>query len=385
MPVPQVGDDVTSLIPQVGEDVTALMEPVASHDPAPERSLADKAVDVLPLLGGIGGGILGAPTGPGAIGTAALGGAAGQAVRRIIQTLQGRRSADADTPLSVGGDLAGAGAEQGVGQAVGMGAGAVLAKGAKLAMRGALGAQQAVRTKFPTVDLEKIALREGVGLGADVGAKAAAAHQSVGAAGRAADAAGAAKIQPSEMVSGLRKLYDKAGQVRRPDAQKEIVEAANDARKAFRGGVSVEDALAIKSDTAAQAAEVMQGAANPRAASTTKKVLGSMSRATGDAAKSRSPEVASALRQSQELMALEKAMKAAGGPSRLRMIAGAGAGVGSGMATGDLRDGVTGALGTYALTSPRALGLLAQLLAKGTPVGREGTRLLASLMASHDE
>lgn len=362
--------------------------PVSSHEavPTPDeaRTWTDTAVDALPLIGGMAGGMAGAALGPLAIGTAAIGGAGGEGFRRTINALRGK-GVDASAGETIAG-ITRSGAEQGIGQAVGMGAAAGLAKAGKLAMRGAVGAQTALRRKFPTVDLEDIALREGVGLpGTDIPKAASAASKGVSAAGRAADAGGAAKIQPREITKGLRPLYDRATQTRRPDAQREIVEAANSVRNTFRGGIGVEDALATKSDLASQASQVMQGAANPRSASTAKKILGAESRALGKAAKARGPGVGEALERSQELMALEEAVKSMANPSRLRLVIGGGAGAASGFGSGDPLQGVQSGLAMYALTSPRSLSLLGQLLAKGAPVGREGARLLATLMSSHDE
>lgn len=386
MPVPQIGEDVTALMPDIGSDVTALMSSPEPEPAGEERTWTDTAVDALPIVGGVLGGIVGAPLGPLAVSTAAIGGAGGEGFRRAINSLRGKTNAAEETPGRVLRAVGEAGVEQGAAQGLGMG----VARGVQLAgrgaMRGALGAQSALRRKFPTVDLEAVALREGVGLpGANIAGKAKAAHEGVSAAGRAADAAGAPKIQPREMTRGLRKLYDQAGKARQPGIQQQIVEEAGNVRKTFRGGVPVDDAMAVKSEWAAQSREAMQGAANPKSASTNKKVLASLSRSTGDAVKTRSPEIASALTRSQEMMALEKALQAMSTPSGLRMLVSGASGVGSGITSGDPVKGLAGAASTYALTSPQGLGLLAQLLSRSAPAAKQAPRGLMALLASHED
>lgn len=377
MPSPQIGEDVTDLMPDVGQDVTSLM------GDGEDRTWTDTAVDAMPAIGSGIGGLIGLPLG-GPVGAgigAAIGGAGGEGWRQIVQKVRGKgtlptREVRAKSMLKQG-------AIGGASELTGLAAARGAAMAGKGLMRGAMGAQTAIRRRFPTVDLERIALREGVGPRLSVSARSVAANDAVPLAGRAADAAGAAKVQPREMTAGLRGLYDKAKQTRMKDQMRQIVDEANHVRNTYRGGLSVEDALATKSELASQAKGVMQGAADPRSASTSKKILGSLSRATGNAAKSRGQGVEQALTKSQELMALDKALGGITGPSRLRLLFGAGAGVTSGLSSGDPLDGITGALSTYALTSPRALSTLAQLLSRGAPVVRQAPRALAGLMSSH--
>lgn len=372
--------------PNAGDDAPELVASHGATEAAPERTWTDTAVDALPAIGGLIGGTVGLAGGPaGAVLGAGIGGAGGEGWRRTVQGLRGKTKpadesvADTATGIATEGGLQAA--YELTGQKV---IAPIMRLAGKGVMRGALGAQRAVRGKFPTVDLESVAMREGFGLGGDVSAKAMAANKAVSAAGRAADDIGAARIQPREMAKGLRPLYDRAKQTRMGENAQQIVEEANKLRKNYRGGLSVEDALATKSEMASQARQVMQGAADPRSAGIKQKVLGATSRATGNAVKERGGGIADALEQSQELMALEKAVKGISGPSRLRLIMGAGAGVGAGAANGgDPEAALTGALSTYAMTSPKALGLLAQLLAKGAPVGAQTPRALAALMSAH--
>lgn len=87
----------------------------------PKRTWTDTAVDALPLIGGIAGGLAGLATGPGAIGTAAIGGAGGEAWKRVINDLRGKGKPADETPGNVLTGIATAGAAQGAGQAAGMG------------------------------------------------------------------------------------------------------------------------------------------------------------------------------------------------------------------------------------------------------------------------
>lgn len=371
--------------PNAGDDAPELVASHGATEAEPKRTWTDTAVDALPAIGGLIGGTVGLAGGPaGAVLGAGIGGAGGEGWRRTVQTLRGKMDPD-QSVMGTAGDIAKEGGLQAAYELTGQKVVApIMRLAGKGVMRGAMGAQQAVRRRFPTVDLEGVALREGFGLGGDVSAKAMAANKAVSAAGRAADAAGAAPIQPMEMVRGLRPLYQRAKQARMGENATQIIEEAKKLNSAYKGGVSVEDALVAKSEMASQARQVMQGAADPRGAGVKQKVLGAASRSIGDAAKDRGFGIPEALTKSQELMALEKAVKGISGPSRLRLIMGATAGVGAGAANGgDPEAALTGALSTYAMTSPKALGLLAQLLAKGAPAGAQLPRALGALMSSH--
>lgn len=353
---------------------------VASHTSTPspseeERTWADTAVDALPILGGIAGGLVGA--GAASVPLAALGGAGGEGFRRTIQTLRGKRPVDKSTAETVQG-LAKEGAIQGAGQAVGLGVGKGLQMAGKGAMRMAMGAQKGLRAKFPTVDLEAVALREGIGPGqsAAAGAASKAANEALGDA--AANATG--RVSPRAVTSRLRPLYERAKQARMGDDAQQIVEAANDARKAFRGGMSKADALVAKQELATRGRAVLQGASDPRAASTGAKIAGAEARGITDALRA-DPEIAGALTRSQELMALSKAVQSADNHTPMLRFLLPAAGAGTGYASGgDGASAIKGAAGAYALTNPRVLSLLGRgANASGGALGQRIAQLLAAL------
>ena len=354
----------------------AVPQPMASHDSEPSaaagppRDWTDTAADFLPAAGAIAGGVLGA--GALSIPLAGLGAAGGEGWRRTIQGLRGRRPQAAHE--SVGDTVSGvglAGAEGAASQALGLGANAALAGAGKGLMRLAVGSKAGVRAKFPTVDLENVMLREGLSptSGAKLARLSGAANEATGATARAADAAGAAPIQPRESVSGLRPLFDKAVQGRFPEQASQIADEANTIRSRYRGGISLEDAQVAKREFARIGRTTLQGAADPRTASTTADAAGAISKGFTKAMRDRSPEVGAALTRSQELMAVSKALK--GGPAShvgLRAILAAGAGAGRGYSEGDPLAGLGSAAATYMATSPRALGGAARAVATSAPV-----------------
>lgn len=95
------------------------------------RKTAEAIVDspALPIAGGVVGGIVGIPLGPGAIGAAAIGGAGGEAWRQNAARALGMDAPD--TSLEAAKEIGIEGLIQGAGQAFGMGAG----KTAGLAMK----------------------------------------------------------------------------------------------------------------------------------------------------------------------------------------------------------------------------------------------------------
>ncbi len=102
------------------------------------EAIADTAVDALPIVGGIVGGIAGAPLGPLAIGTAAIGGAGGEGWKRAINSLRGKTNPADETPERVINAVKKAGVEQGAGTALGMGGAAIVKAAAPTLRRGAV-------------------------------------------------------------------------------------------------------------------------------------------------------------------------------------------------------------------------------------------------------
>jgi hypothetical protein len=258
-------------------------------------------------------------------------------------------------------------------------------------MRNSLGAQQGLRNKFPTVDLEKVALREG----AIPGNKASiskihdvskAAGAAIEPAAAAADAAGAAKVQPRQIVSGYRKLYDRAGQARMPEDQADIVKAAKDIQQRYRGGINRVDTDVAKQEWAAQAKGTLQGS-DPRSASLNKKLAKANMQGLAAGAHS-DPGVSQALTRSQEMMALDKAMTASGNrTSLLRDVMGAAAGTAVGVGTGNPLAGLGTMAINHLVTGSPALGRAANAAhrAGNRPVTGELQALLAQLLGNAQE
>lgn len=350
----------------------------AEFGSGPDRTWVDTAIDALPLAGGIAGGVAGA--GALSIPLAALGGAGGEGFRRTIQTLRGKRPIDKSASETVVG-LADAAKDQAVGQAVGMGVGKGLQLAGKGAMRMAFGAQKGLRTKFPTVDLEAVALREGIGPGQMRAAAKASrgANEALAKAVQNADVAGAPKIHPRELMPRLRKLYDRANQARMPENASQIADEAGKLGRRMRGGISNADALVAKQERQALAKAALRSGTDPRAASVTSKVNAEVSRGLADALR-KTPDVGKALDRSQEMMALERAVKSADNHTPmlryLLPVAGAGTGYAQG---GSLEDALVGAGATYAATNPRVLSLVARGANASAPLGKEIARLLAVL------
>lgn len=369
-----------------------MSEAIRTSERGDDRTWADTAIDALPYAGGIAGGIVGAGLGPLAIGTAAIGGAGGEAWKRAINSIRGKTSASDETPGAVVRAVTRSGAEQGVAQAVGMGTERAVRAVAPFVMRGAFGAQTALRRKFPTVNLERVALREGVN--ANNTAKAAKiareANKALATAAKNAEHSGAMPIGPDEVVRGLDDLLQNARSGRFADDVAQIEEAARDIGGTYRGGMKMADAMVRKRRLQALAKPVMQGASDPRSASMAAKIRGAEAKALTDAIRQRSASVGQALDRSQEAMALERATRNMSGPSRLRVIADVGSGVAGLVAGGanDPSDALLAALAAGAMhagTSPASISLLARLLNTGA-LSREPARAgMAAIMANHRE
>ena len=115
-------------------------------DPVAPRSWTDTAVDALPTLGGIGGGIIGGIGGtvagmgvggvPGAIGGATLGGGAGEAAKQLVNRMRG--VAAPGTPLEAATSIGAQGAIQGAAEGIGAGVAGAATRGARAVYRGFL-------------------------------------------------------------------------------------------------------------------------------------------------------------------------------------------------------------------------------------------------------
>lgn len=79
----------------------------------------EKALRQLPLAGGVLGGLLGSESGPGAVGTAALGGVIGEDARQLITKMLGWDTPKTETPKAALGGMAKEGAIQGFNEATG--------------------------------------------------------------------------------------------------------------------------------------------------------------------------------------------------------------------------------------------------------------------------
>lgn len=142
---------------QIASEVTKLSAPpAAAAPPAPARTWTDTAVDALPTLGGLAGGVIGGAGGtvlgmgvggvPGAVGGAALGGGFGESVKQLVNRVRG-----AEAPATMGGaaaNIGGAGAVQGAGELAGIGAAKVIRPVAKGLYGLSLRPVKALRDKY---------------------------------------------------------------------------------------------------------------------------------------------------------------------------------------------------------------------------------------------
>jgi hypothetical protein len=404
---PAVGEDVTALMEptderSVGADVSSLMEDASTGDrstldtflqysglkglkqvaygdegenlPGTMASLAGLAT--IPMTGGMSL----VPAALTAAGTSAV---AGGGTRGLQRLSQGASVEDAAADAGV------EGLKQGAVSLVAPALGAGLKRIAPTLMRTALGAQKTVRDAFPNIDLDALALREGVivnkgGLERIKGL-ASEAHQAVPAAGRAADAAGVAPIQPRELVtkvqrlggpSSTRELFTRKTQARMPEDVADVVSMANKLRKDYRGGINMEDALVAKSEWQNRAKSVL-GASDPRAADTGGKIADAVQSDFTRLVRGRDEGIANALNRSQEMMALEEALKdATNRTPLLRALLGISSGVGAGAGSGSSLRGAIAALATLGLTSPTGLSSVAQIGAHGADEIAAAARVL---------
>ena len=173
--------DLSLLSREERQRLVGLTEPKQEAEP---RSWTDTAVDLLPTLGGIGGGIVGGIGGtvagmgvggvPGAIGGATLGGGFGEAAKQLINRARGE-----EAPTSAGEaakDIALQGGIQGGSEAIGAGVAKGIGAGAKAVYRGYLKPSLAAKNLPKAKEVVETALNEGIpitraGAGVEAGGK----------------------------------------------------------------------------------------------------------------------------------------------------------------------------------------------------------------------
>lgn len=134
-----------------------------------DRSLTDRAVDALPMVGGTVGGILGGLSGlptlglgsvPGAIAGASALGAGGEAARQLINRARGKEAPT--EPLEAAKDIAVQGGIQGAFEGAGAGVSRVLAKGGRAVLRGYLKPALSERLLPKANEIVDTVVREGL-------------------------------------------------------------------------------------------------------------------------------------------------------------------------------------------------------------------------------
>ncbi len=234
---------------------------------------------------------------------------------------------------------------------------------AKGVMGKALGSQTAVMDRFPTVDLAEEALKHGTNVKTLRGLGKAAA-QNVVAQGKAADATGIAPVKPSEIISGLRPIYDRAVKSEGsgvPGARERVMNVVRGIRRQMpREGQPISDALVGKSEWQQMGKEAAKAAPGDLKSPTSRianEVGGTL---TGVIRGRGFQPLNDALDNSQSLMALQRAAKAMSfRPSLLQMILGGTAGGATGAVTGDWQKAATAAALPLAM-SPQGLSMMAR-------------------------
>ena len=374
------------------------VEPV---DSKPERTWTDTAVDALPFVGGAIGGIVGAPTGPGAIGAAALGAAGGEGWRQVINRVRGKGGPV--TMTEAAGNIATEGAVSGASQAAGLG----LAKGGRAVYRGLLKPSKALRDSFGGADIVDTLVREGAPI-SDGGVKKIGGllRTSRDKALSMVDAADPTStlVQPSEVIGKFRPVVDtlrKRADIGQPD---ELAKVGARGRRIVQtmqrgAGVGAKRAQELKEtaqDAASGAYRMMErGGAKQLGADDL--LDQKVAEGLREAVEQRVPGIKAQNARTQELLggtrALEDAVERgrnnlAVGGARDLIAAGVGAGVGS--ASGGGKEGAAGGAVTAGLlmrllSSPRSGSLAAigaDRLSKVTP---DALRALAAFMSSHEE
>jgi len=382
-----------------GTTLDEIDEILGAEPPKDARTWTDTAVDALPLIGGMAGGIVGAPLGPLAIGTAAIGGAGGEGFRRAIQTLRGKRPIDDSTSETLKG-LATEGRAQGAAQAVGLGVGALASKTGHALYRGLLKPKDAVVAKYGDVVPGLIKRNRLITPGGAAKSKAAmlasrdAADDVVARASgrtpfiRSSDVAQFDDVSKTLAERALGGQADETGKVvERVARLRRTMDSANDGL-----GLDVAEANVVKRqlDKAVDAAQraVDRGFSGQLSADdmlndATRKALS----AKIDAIAGTGQQNATTRALAGETTALKHAVKRTGnnmlvGP---RDLMAAGMGMGGGYITGDPEKGAGLGILARLLMSPRYGSAAAIGLVKGGKLSPDALRLLRELMVSHDE
>lgn len=378
-----------------------------SHETStpPARDWGDTATDLLPGVGAAAGAAVGLPLAPltgGAapIALAALGGAGGQGVRRIIEGLRGRRDMSKDTPLSAGVDMATEGAIQGGLQAVGGVVGKGLQKGGSALYRGILKPSDQLVAKYGDVAPELVKRGRLITAGGANKSKAAmAASKQIAddTIERMSDAAPYVTPKDAAKYFGdvrktltLRRLGGQADELPAVDAR----QAALRSRMTEETGVGLDlkkaTALKREMDRAADAAQraVQRGATSQLSADNL------MDDAVRRGLKDRieditglGPQNAMTRKLMGETLALKKAVKREGNKLPIggaRDLISTSVGLTAGAASGDPETGLGAGLLMRLLANPRGGSMAAigaDRLGKITP---DVARLLRGLMMSHE-
>lgn len=282
------------------------IEPVPSHGPAPKRpeqilaesepdymggdpNLGQRGLDLLPM---IAAGAAAAASGPGIVLPAIAAGGAGYLGARV----RGDSREDA--------------ASEGLTQGALQGAGGLAVKGLKIIAHGLMRGTvpKNIATEFDDVDIAQTALDRGAVPGSASSARRVEGLSRTANAERDAAAATVPPLSRSRVIDGLRPLHARATAARVPEMAADVLEQMRtSARQIGPAGMSGPDALARKDimqsigKAAVNAPNPRQAAFGPQLANAERGAIVSHLRET--------PRMATALDESQKLMALDRVMK----------------------------------------------------------------------------
>lgn len=280
-----------------------------------ERGILDRAVDHLPAVGGTLGGIFGGKKT--LTGAAASGGGAilGEGARQLIRLAQGRGEEVPDTPtdsLLRMAKIGGLNAAQEAG-------GRILIDGLtqipRKIMNAATGAQKALRQKYPTIDIDEVAIREGAVMGsprstARIRGESTAANAAIQPAGKAAEVQGKNVVE-ADVLGDLQALRDRFVRARMPDKVAALDDYIAEIKAQYQGGIPTSDALIRNQELQATASSALPSSPDPRRAGIEKRAAGAESKGVTRTLHDpqRSPGVGPTLERAQEMKALKQAME----------------------------------------------------------------------------
>lgn len=301
---PAIGQDVTALMPKVGDDVTALM---SSHAPPPKRpeqilaesdpdymggdpNLGQRGLDRLPSIaaGAAAAAVppLGAWTIPASMAAAGAAGATGAGLR---------------------GDSASGAMVEGGKQALMEGAGGLLLKGGRMIAHGLMRGTvpKNIGKEFADVDIAGNMLDRGVVPGSTRSAKRVEGMSSVANAEREAAATTVPTMSRRKVVAGLRPAHQQGVTGKEPEMSKAVLDhMRTSARNIGPEGLSGPQALARKDIKQVQGDAAINNPAAPFG-----KQLANDERAAIVSHLRETPRMASALDESQTMMAIDQVMK----------------------------------------------------------------------------